>query len=141
MQSIVCTFILCAVAIGVAGCAGGSAPPHLTIDVAASPSSYGTNSADAPQPRPVDAATAKCPTPEYPSVAEELGVMGTTTVLFVVEPSGIVSKATVKRRSGGSQEHAVLDNLAVETTLACRFPEAPGTLPALVSRNYVWRLE
>ena len=87
MQSIVCTFILCAVAIGVAGCAGGSAPPHLTIDVAASPSSYGTNSADAPQPRPVDAATAKCPTPEYPSVAEELGVMGTTTVLFVVEPS------------------------------------------------------
>jgi TonB family protein len=84
---------------------------------------------------------ATCPTPNYPPYAQDEEATGVTRVQFSVNAAGYVTEARVVQTSGATPAHKVLDQTAVTTALACRFPAAEGFGPAQAARSFRWTLE
>ena len=91
-------------------------------------------------PRPIDASTAQCPMPDYPTAARRTETVGMTRVHFTVSADGTVTDATVLRKSGQSKYHDLLDQAAVKSVLQCRFSEVSGYGPAKAVREFNWQL-
>jgi protein TonB len=86
-----------------------------------------------------------CEKPEYPAAASRAEATGTTKIRFVVDATGVVSKAEVERSAGASREHRLLDRTAVDALSKCRFK--PGTdehgkpVGGTTVVDYVWKLD
>jgi len=124
------------------------APPAAPVTLAPAPAP----TAPVPvAPAPVRQAVAakidvsSCEKPEYPSAAARAEATGTTKIRFVVDASGVVSKAEVERSAGASREHRLLDRTAVDALSKCRFK--PGTdehgkpIGGTTVVDYVWKLD
>jgi TonB family protein len=92
-------------------------------------------------PRPVDTSGATCPAPTYPVASRRVEAVGITRVVYVVEPSGQVSSASIERSSGETPAHRLLDQAALAATAACRYVAVEGYGPRRVSREYRWELQ
>jgi protein TonB len=125
------------------------APPAAPVTLAPAPAPTAAPAPVAPVP-PRQAVAAKidvssCEKPEYPSAAARAEATGTTKIRFVVDASGVVSKAEVERSAGASREHRLLDRTAVDALSKCRFK--PGTdehgkpIGGTTVVDYVWKLD
>jgi periplasmic protein TonB len=125
------------------------APPAAPVTLAPAPAPTAAPAPAAPAPvrqavaAKIDVST--CEKPEYPSAAARAEATGTTKIRFVVDASGVVSKADVERSAGASREHRLLDRTAVDALSKCRFK--PGTdehgkpIGGTTVVDYVWKLD
>lgn len=125
------------------------APPAAPVTLAPAPAPTAAPAPVAPAPvrqavaAKIDVGT--CEKPEYPSAAARAEATGTTKIRFVVDASGVVSKAEVERSAGASREHRLLDRTAVDALSKCRFK--PGTdehgkpIGGTTVVDYVWKLD
>jgi protein TonB len=126
------------------------APPPAPVKLEAAPPTAAPPAPPAP-PAPVRQAVAakidvgSCEKPEYPAAASRAEATGTTKIRFVVDATGVVSKAEVERSAGASREHRLLDRTAVDALSKCRFK--PGTdehgkpVGGTTVVDYVWKLD
>lgn len=81
-----------------------------------------------------------CAKPEWPGVAIQMGMQGTTTLQFLIEPDGHVGDAKMLKSSG----YPELDTAAIKGISKCIFK--PGMtdgkpVAAWMQMQYVWKLE
>jgi TonB family protein len=93
------------------------------------------------KPRPLHRNAGTCPAPVFPSGALRVEATGVTTVSFVVEPSGKVSRIDVVQKSGVSEAHGLLDAAAVKSIAACDFGPAEGFGPRRAAQSFQWKIE
>ncbi len=97
-------------------------------------------SVDARPKRIVYFAAAKCELPEYPFAARRKETTGRTGLMVEVNPEGAVTSVVIKKSSGDTREHDLLDRLAKKSFETCVFAPAPGTRSATAPVDYVWKL-
>jgi periplasmic protein TonB len=87
----------------------------------------------------------RCDKPDYPAAARRASATGITQIRFGVDGTGKVTSAQLLRPSGGSREHHMLDQMAINALSHCTFK--PGTdehgKPAggYATVDYVWKLD
>ena len=124
--------IAVALALALAACATPTAAPP------AAPGPAPAEARPGPAPRTVPAASTACPTPVFPGSVRRGQASGLTRVTGEVQPDGTVRSVVVVRTSGPTRAHKALDRAAADALAKCRFPAAPGTLPAETSVDYRW---
>ncbi len=92
-------------------------------------------------PRSVSMAAATCDKVVYPAEARGHGAAGKTRIDFEVDALGKVTRVAIVGASGATPGHRLLDEQAFNVVAKCKFPPAPGHLPAKSTIEYVWRLE
>jgi protein TonB len=125
------------------------APPPTTVTIAPAPAPAPAAPVAPPAPKIQAVAPVinvnSCDKPEYPAAAQRADATGTSKIRFIVDGTGVVSKAEVERPAGSSREHRLLDRAAMDALSKCRFKpgidEHGKPVGGTVLVEYVWKLD
>lgn len=88
---------------------------------------------------------AHCAKPEYPYAARRSAATGTTSIEFIVDRTGRVTRAALLHASGFDREHRALDRAAIDALSRCHFEPGRDThgqpSGGRARVDYVWQLE